>query len=427
MKLLLLAGAMAASIGIVSAADAQEFLVRGATVHTVSSQGTLKDSDVLVRDGLIVAVGTKLAAPAGATIIEANGRPLTPGLCGGLTAIGIEEVSQEPTTVDTTLSQNAPVWNEQWRPELDLTMAFNPRSVLVPVARVEGVTWTVLAPGLGDSDSGIVADSIIGGQSAAITLDGRFDAVLPGSRVLFVQMGSAGARLSGGTRAGEYMLFDQAIHEARTPGVISTGALLHAAGREALARYLNGGRVIFQVDRAADILRVVGFARRNGMSPVISGGSEAWVVARELAQANVPVILNPLDDLPSDFDHLAATRDNAARLQRAGVRIAFSSGDGHNARLVRQLAGNAVDHGLSWDAALAAITANPADILGMGATRGRIAAGQVADLVLWSADPLEVTTLADQVWIAGRPMEMRSRQTELRDRYLVPLKLHQSR
>lgn len=427
MKLLLLAGAMAMSTGFSAATDAQEFLVRGATVHTMSSQGTLKDSDVLVRDGVILAVGTKLAAPPGAAIIEANGRPLTPGLCGGLTAIGIEEVSQEPTTVDTTLSQNAPAWNQQWRPELDLSLAFNPRSVLVPVARVEGVTWTVLAPGLGDSDSGIVADSIIGGQSAAVSLDGRFDAVLPGSHVLFVQMGSAGARLAGGTRAAEYMLFDQAIREARAPGAIASGALLHAAGREALARYLNGGRVIFQVDRAADILRVVAFARRNGMSPVISGGSEAWVVARELAQADVPVILNPLDDLPADFDHLAATHENAARLQRAGVKIAFSSGDGHNARLVRQLAGNAVVHGLSWDAALAAITANPAEILGMGATRGRIAAGQVADLVLWSADPLEVSSLADQVWIAGRSIEMRSRQTELRDRYLGPLKLHQAR
>jgi Amidohydrolase family len=427
MKLLLLAGAVAVSTGFVTAADAQEFLVRGASVHTISAQGTLKDSDVLVRDGVIVAVGTKLAAPPGATVIEANGRPLTPGLYGGLTAIGIEEVSQEPTTVDTTLSQNAPGWNQQWRPELDLTLAFNPRSVLVPVARVEGVTWTVLAPGLGDSDSGTVADSIIGGQSAAVSLDGRFDSVLPGSRVLFVQMGGAGARLAGGTRAGEYMLLDQAIHETRTPGAVSTGALLHAAGREALAHYLNGGRVIFQVDRAADILRVVAFARRNGMNPVISGGSEAWVVARELAQVQVPVILNPLDDLPSDFDRLGSTFDNAARLQSAGVRIAFSSGDGHNARLVRQLAGNAVAHGLSWDAALAAITANPADILGLGATRGRIAAGQVADLVLWSADPLEVSSLADNVWIAGRPIEMRSRQTELRDRYLGPLKLHQTR
>jgi imidazolonepropionase-like amidohydrolase len=150
------------------------------------------------------------------------------------------------------------------------------------------------------------------------------------------------------------------------------------------------------------------------------------VVAKQLAQADVPVILDPTKDLPSDFDHLAAGLDNAARLQRAGVRIAFSSGDSHNARLVRQLAGIAVAHGLPWDSALAAITANPAEILGLGAARGRIAVGQVADLVLWSGDPLEVTTLADKVWIDGHPIEMRSRQTELRDRYIELLKAHRA-
>jgi hypothetical protein len=269
-------------------------------------------------------------------------------------------------------------------------------------------------------------DAIIGGQGAAVTLDGRFDAVLRGGGSLFVTMGNAGAALAGGTRAAEFMLLEQAIREARTQGPIGEGALLHGAGREAMARYLSGGRVVFQVDRAADILAVVSFARRNGMKAVIAGGSEAWVVAKKLALADVPVILDPLKDLPSDFDHLGASLDNAARLQRAGVRIAFSSGDSHNARLTRQLAGNAVAHGLPWESALAAITANPADIFGLGATRGHIAVGQVADLVLWSADPLEVTTLADQVWIAGRPVEMRSRQTELRDRYLDKVKAHQA-
>ena len=83
-------------------------------------------------------------------------------------------------------------------------------------------------------------------------------------------------------------------------------------------------------------------------------------------------------------------------------------------------------HGLPNEAALAAITSNPAEIFGLGAGRGHIAAGQAADLVLWSADPLEVTTLADQVWIAGRPVEMRSRQTELRDRYVEKLRAHRA-
>jgi imidazolonepropionase-like amidohydrolase len=399
-------------------AFAQDVIIRGATVHTASTQGTLKNTDVLVRGGIIVVIGSGATPAAGATVIDAKGKELTPGLFGGLTDIGLEEVSLEPETVDSTLNLKAPPWEQQWRPELDVTLAYNPRSLLVPIARIEGVTWTMLTP-----DS---ADSIIGGQGAAVTLDGRYDARLRGSDSLFVAMGSDGAKRAGGTRAAEYMLLEQAIRETRAKVPVAEGALLHAAGREAMAQYLSGGRVVFHVDRAADILEAVRFAKRNGMKPVISGGSEAWVVAKELARADVPVILDPLKDLPSDFDHLAATLDAAARLASAGVRIAFSGGDSSNARLTRQLAGNAVAHGLPWESALAAITANPAEILGLAATRGRIAVGQVADLVLWTGDPLEVTSVAEQVWIAGRPMEMRSRQTELRDRYIERVKAHRA-
>jgi len=131
------------------------------------------------------------------------------------------------------------------------------------------------------------------------------------------------------------------------------------------------------------------------------------------------VILDPLVDLPDSFDQIGATLENAARLHAAGVRIAFTNlNDGtHNARKVRQAAGVAVAHGLPFEAALAALTANPAEIFGLGAQFGRIAPGYVADLVLWSGDPLEVTSVAEQVWIDGRAQSMRSRQTELRDRY----------
>jgi hypothetical protein len=418
MRSLRLASVLAGLVFSAGAASAQDFVIRGAAVHTLTSQGTVKNTDVLVRGATIAAVGAGLAVPQGAVVVEAKGRELTPGLFGGLTNLGLEEISEEPSTVDWTLNLKAPAWDQQWRPELDVAQAFNPRSILVAVARVEGITWTMLAPAGGDS--------IIGGQGAAVILDGRYDATLRGSASLFVSMGSAGAQQAGGTRAAEYMLLEQAIREARATGPAGEGSLLHAAGRAALVRYLSGGRVVFQVDRASDILAVISYARRNGMKPVIAGGSEAWLVAKELAAADVPVIIDPLKDLPSDFDHLAASLDSAARLHHAGVRIAFSSGDSHNARLIRQLAGNAVAHGLPNEAALAAITSNPAEIFGLGATRGHIAAGQSADLVLWSADPLEVTTLADQVWIAGRPVEMRSRQTELRDRYVEKLRAHRA-
>jgi hypothetical protein len=411
--LMALAWCVAGAFGLAARCDAasgQEILIRGAKVHTVTDKGTLDNTDVLLRAGKIAAVGAGLDAPAGVTVVEANGRSLTPGIFAGLNDIGLEEVSGEPSTVNAGVQNGTAAWQSRWRPEFDVLPAFNPRSMVLPVTRIEGLTWTMLTPH---------SDNLVAGQGAAVVLDGRYDAALPGSRALFINFEDDSFTSSGGSRAAQYMLLDQAIRESREAGTPGPNMLLQPAGREALARYLKGGRVVFGVNRAADIRQVLTFARAHGMKPVISGGAEAWAVAADIASVKAPVLLNPLDDLPATFDSLGARLDNAALLDRAGVRIAFSlTGDTHNARKVRQLAGNAVAHGLSWDAALAAITANPAEIFGQ-ADRGRIAVGQVADVVLWSGDPLEVDSVADQVWIAGKPIEMRSRQTELRDRYLA--------
>jgi hypothetical protein len=419
----LYAALLAAVLGPV-ASHAQDVLIRGAEVHTMTSAGKLATGDVLIRGGRIAAVGTSVAAPAGATVIDATGRPLTPGLFAGLTAIGLEEVSLESSTVDEAITLNAPAWEAQWRPEFDVTLAYNPRSVLVPVARIEGLTWTVLMPGSASSGG-----SVLAGQGAAVVLDGRYDAVLEGSRALFATLGADASPMSGGSRAAQYMLFDQAVREARSTGPIAPNSLLLPAGRETLARFLKGGRFVFNVHRAADIRQALALAQRYGIKAVIAGGTEAWLVAADLAKANVPVMIDPLENLPSSFDRIGARLDNAALLARAGVRVSFaqSSDPTHNARKIRQVAGNAVAHGLPWEVALAGLTSVPADIFGIGATRGRIAIGQSADLVLWSGDPLEVTSVAEQVWISGAPVSMRSRQTELRDRYLEKLQRQQAR
>jgi hypothetical protein len=406
-KLSLIAAVLLLLPGI---AGAEDVLIRGARVHTAGSAGTLENADVLVQDGHIAAIGSNLAAPAGATVVEANGRPVTPGLFGGVSQIGLEEVNQEAATYDAELNLTAPAWQHMWRPEFDVTPAFNARSIVLPVMRVEGVTWGMLSP--------LAADSLVIGQGSAVLLDGRYDAALEGSRSLFVNWGSAAHDASGGSRAAQYMLFDQAIREVREPGTSGPAALLLPEGRTALKAYLAGGRVVFYVERASDIREVVRFAKARGMKPVIAGGAEAWVVARELAEAGVPVILDPLENLPNDFDRLGARFENAKVLHEAGVRIAFSQTDSFHLRKNRQLAGNAVAHGLPWEAGLAAITSGPAEIFGVGAARGRIEKGQAADLVLWSGDPLEVTSVADQVWIAGQPVAKRTRQTELLERYL---------
>src|SRR6185295_6000619 len=124
-----------------------------------------------------------------------------------------------------------------------------------------------------------------------------------------------------------------------------------------------------------------------------------------------------MDNLPSSFETLGATLENAARLAKAGVTFAFMTADAHNGRNLKQAAGNAVAYGLPWDAALAAMTSVPARIWGIADRYGTLEPGKDADVVIWDGDPLELTTFAEAVFIRGVEIPMKSRQTELRDRY----------
>lgn len=404
LKIALLASALLALPAL-----AQDVLIRNATVHTAGTQGTLNNADVLVRGGVIAAVGTGLSAPAGITTVDAQGKPLTPAFFAGITEIGVEEVSGEADTNDSAVSLKdlQPV-----RPEFDVTLAYNPESVVIPVARVEGLGFTLLAASTGAS--------FIAGQGGIMRLDGSIDPM--GPRALFVRLGAGAADLSGKSRAAQWMLLDQLVAEARgRVPVDSPHALLTPAGRSTLAKFLGGqGRIVVNINRAADIRQLLRWAKKENVRVAISGGAEAWKLASELAAAKVPVFVDGLADLPSDFDQIGATLENAARLDAAGVAVSFTqAGDGsHNARKIRQHAGNAVANGLPWEKGLAALTRVPAQAFGVDDRIGTIAPGKRADLVLWSGDPLDVINTAQQLWLGGKAVPMRSRQTELRDRYL---------
>jgi amidohydrolase family protein len=286
--------------------------------------------------------------------------------------------------------------------------------VLIPVARLDGIGFTALGA---NSGGGFVA-----GQGGVMRLDGSADPI--GPLALYLRLGSAAAELTGNSRAAQWMLLEQMVSEARgRVAVDSPHALLTPAGRATLARYLAGqGRIVVQVDRAADIRQLLRWAAREKVKIAIAGGAEAWRLAPQLAQADVPVFVDGLGNLPSSFDQLGATLQNAARLKAAGVPVSFAQRDdaSHNARKMRQLAGNAVANGLPWQDGLAGLTRVPAQVLGVGDRIGSIEVGKLADLVLWEGDPLDVGHYAEQVWLGGRAMPMRSRQTELRDRYLAP-------
>jgi hypothetical protein len=400
------------TIGLLTWLDAaaEAIFINDATVYTMGPQATLQGADVLVRDGRIKAIGPDLPVPADANVIEAAGRPVTPGFFAGISQLGLVEISLETTSVDSGLS------TAELRPEFDVSSAYNPWSSLIPVTRIEGYTWTML----GAARSG----SIIGGQGRAVVLDDAYTPFIS-KPVLFIDIGADASEQSAGSRAAQWMLLDQALAEsaaiAGPDAPWMPSPLLTLAGRKALAQYSNsGGIIVFDVDRASDILQVLEFSKRNGLKPVISSGGEAWMLAERLAEEGVPVLVNALDNLPGDFDQLGTRLDNAAILNAAGVTIAFNGTRIHNARKLRQVAGNAVANGLPYEAGLAAMTINPALIFELGEGRGTLENGSRADLVLWSDDPLEVTSVAEQVVIDGKMIPMVSRQTLLRDRYLRP-------
>lgn len=418
MQTLFRAALCALALGATSA-HAETLLIRNATVHTQSAtQPTaLERTDVLIENGKISAIGPSLAAPVGAEIVDAEGKAVTPGIFGGLGRIGLEEIGQEETTGDQAQRL------EQMRPEFDVRYAFNPESMSLGVHRSNGVTFSVLAPAAASRGS------FVAGLGTVTALDGS----LPGeTRALFIDLGGNANSLSGGSRAAQFMLLRQAVVEARAPNLVMVHdeRLLTPSGRQVLLEFLKGaGPFVFDVDRAVDIRRVVEFAREEKIRAIIRGGAEAWRVAGELAAANIPVILDPLENLPYTFDGIGATLQNAARLRAAGVTVAVSlrSEESQDAGKVRQAAGNAVAHGLSWSDGLAAITRVPAEIFGVADRFGSIAVGRSADLVLWSGDPLDVSSLPQLVFTQGIRQPIASRHTALRDRYFERVKRGEAR
>jgi imidazolonepropionase-like amidohydrolase len=393
----------AVAISFLGTAWAETIFINDATVHTVSFQGVLQGADILIRDGLIRDLGHDLDPPADATVIEAGGRPVTPGFFAGITALGLMEIGAVKASVDHQLAIAG------LRPEFDISSAYNPHSTAIPVTRIEGYSWSLL----GASRSG----SIIGGQGRVVELDGGYRSFL-GDSVLFIDIGGDASEQSGGSRAAQWMLLEQAMAEAGSEVSWSPDSVLTLAGRQTLAGFKAGKIVVFHADRASDILQVLEFAERHQMSAVISGGSEAWMVAEQLAEAGVPVIVDALSNLPGNFDMLGARLDNAAILHEAGVVIAFTTSQTHDARKLRQAAGNAVAHGLPYEAGIAAMTRYPATIFELEETIGILETDSRADLVIWSGDPLEVSSAADQLILNGKVIPMVSRQTLLRDRYL---------
>ena len=389
---------------------AQTIAITGGTVYPVSGP-KVANATVLIRDGKIVAVGAGVTTPSGAARIDATGKWVTPGLIDGAGQLGLVEIGAVPGTREGFLH------GDTIAAAFNVAEGLNPASMLIPVTRIEGVT-TALATPLGN---------LVAGQAVLIDLAGNtIEEMLVKSPVgIVADLSESGKSEAGGSRAGvadrlrrafrDALLYERRradFNRAQMPPLPESPPDL-----EALLPMLHGQEaLIANANRRSDIETALRLAREFKLKLVLAGAQEAWQIAAELARADVPVLVEPLDNIPS-YDALGVRYENAGLLAKAGVKIALLETDTHNSRNLRQEAGNAVAYGMSWEQALRAVTLSPAEIFGVADRYGSLEAGKVANVVVWSGDPFEFTTGVEHVLIRGKETPLKSRQTELLERY----------
>jgi len=390
---------------IAPAAAAAPICLEGAIVHLPSGA---RETTVVLEGDEVRSLGE---SPAGCEIIDVSGKQITAGLIDPHSELGLVEVGMEGATRDGDAGGGG--LHGDVRAAFKVSDGYNPRSTLIPIARREGVTAAVLTPG-GGLVSGNAAAAVMAGGSQAEAIES--DAV-----AMVVNLGARGE----GSRAAALqelreLLDDAAVYARNRAGYERGASRDYTASRldlEALQPVLRGELpLLVHLNRASDIEALMRLGDELELALIIAGGAEAWLHADALAERSIPIIVDPLLTTPRSFDALHARADNAVLLAEAGVPVMFSAFSAHFSRKLRQLAGNAVRAGMDPADALAAITSTPAEVFGLDGM-GAVVAGSRADLVVWSGDPLEVTSWPEAVYIDGVPRSMESRQTHLLDRY----------
>jgi imidazolonepropionase-like amidohydrolase len=441
---------------------AQTFVITGGTVALGDGSEPIPNGQVVIRDGKVVAAGNvRMKLPAGTQVIDATGKWVTPGIVAGFSRLGLAEVDLIGTeedgggASDTAGVADDTTSNGPFNAAIDVVPAINPRDTTVAANRADGVTRALVAPAVGRS--------IFAGQGAVIDTGADMDPITAPRKFQFVELGETGAEKAGGSRSSAYVLFRNALREAgelrryaspataggrtseeREQPVIrnpnesriygsdarrSEDVMLTRFDAAALVPVLQGRQyLLVHVERASDILQVIALKKDfPALKIVLVGASEGWTVADRIAKSGVPVIASAVNDLPASFEQLAATQSNVGRMRAAGVKVSIGMIDDNDTRNLfwaRQYAGNLVAlqripgaTGVSWGEALAMITSRPAQAVGLGGEIGSLAPGRRADVVIWSGDPLEGSSAAEQVYIDGVRQPLDDHQSRLLQRY----------
>jgi imidazolonepropionase-like amidohydrolase len=389
--------------------SAQTIAITGARIYPVSGP-MIPNGTILLQDGKIAAIGANVSIPAGATRVDGSGKVVTPGLFHAGSNLGLSQVGSVDETNENNHEGNV-------NASFNVLEGIDPTTALIPIARLEGVTTALTRP-----DGGLIS-----GQGVIIDLSGdRIEKMVVRSpAAMVINFGSSAKSAGGGSRAGvlaalRKLFVDAREYEKRRSDFQKNEIqplAAPAAELEALLPVLRGELPVIAIAyRQSDISSALRLSTEFKFRMILAGATEAWKVADDLAKAKVPVIVNPIFNIPS-FDGLGARFDNPGLLAKAGVSVIVVEGETGGARNLRWSAGHAVRFGMSWDQGLASITLEPARAFKVDDRYGSLEPGKVANVVVWSGDPLDFNSRAEQVYIRGVEQPHASRQTELFERY----------
>jgi imidazolonepropionase-like amidohydrolase len=399
------------------------------------THGTIENGVLLMEGGKILAVGpaASVKVPKGATVVDAKGMTVYPGLIASETTLGLSEVESDEVNNDLVET------SEEILPQMHVYDAFHAETERIPIARFNGITNAIVAPEGMDT---------MPGQDSFIQLAGhdRGQMILTRDIALAMNFGNAPKRRGKypSTRMGEISQLRQALIDAQEYVAARSAAAnkKDASGKdgsgkdtgakpakfdlrnEALVPYLKGEKpVIIGVSEAHDVEVIMELAKEFHLKVVLAGLTHAQGILDEIASYHVPVLVGPIYDFPEPGERYDAVYSLPAELAKRGVKIAILSGDaggpggGQALRNLPYAAGYAVAYGLPYDEAMKSITLNPAEIFGVADELGSLDAGKTANVVLANGDPLDVRTSVKQVYIDGVAVPMVTRQTRLRDEY----------
>ena len=389
------------------------YVVTDAIVHTMVDEPFR--GGIAVRDGIVQAVfreGEPVPELEGAEVVDAEGRHLYPGFIDAGDVTGLFEIGAVRSARD-----DAEIGD--WQPDLIAATAIHADSAHVRVTRMTGVAYVLVTPKRG----------VLRGRASLIQLEGVTSedlVVVPevGQLLAFPrahvdedegpQEPEGLADLEDWVRRAEE--YDERVARHEAAGIPFTD---RDPRLEALRPYVRGERPwIVVADDDATLMAARDWAHEHDYPVLWMGAREGWKVAGHLGADRARVVVGPVHSLPSDsFAPFDAPFRNAWVLKEAGCEVALRTDDPEVTRNLPFQAGTAAAWGLGADGALHALTLGAARVLGVDRYVGSLEPGKVATFFLADGDPMDFAPV-ERMWIGGREIELTSKQTELRDRYL---------